>query len=84
MQFFVTFYFRKPIPLSENEGIYVQDCKTGKVKTVEGPQSYLLKETEALWEKELTPEVERMLKYAFKFTNKFVYFTFQCFVHDEF
>jgi len=53
---------RKPIPLSENEGIYVQDCKTGKVKTVHGPQSYLLKETEALWEKELSLEVERMLK----------------------
>lgn len=53
---------RKPIPLSENEGIYVQDCKTGKVKTVTGPQSYLLHETEVLWEKELSPEVERMLK----------------------
>jgi len=53
---------RKPIALSENEGIYVQDCKTGKVKTVTGPQSYLLKETEALWEKELSIEVERMLK----------------------
>jgi len=53
---------RKPIALSKNEGIYIQDQKTGQVKTVHGPQSYLLNENEKLWQKELTMEVERLLK----------------------
>lgn len=51
---------RKSIPLDENEGIYVRDIKTGKVRTVAG-QTYLLKAHEELWEKELPQEVESLL-----------------------
>lgn len=52
---------RAPIALGKNEGIYVQNQKTGKVRTVVGPKSYLLDENEALWEKEVTPVLEKML-----------------------
>jgi len=52
---------RSPIPLGKNEGVYVQNKKTGKVRTVIGPLSYLLNEHEALWEKEITPICEKML-----------------------
>jgi len=55
---------RAPIPLSKNEGIYVQNNKTGKVRTVCGPMSYLLTEHEVLWNKELSFEVERMLQHG--------------------
>jgi len=40
---------RKQIPLGENEGIYVRDCKTGEVKAIKG-KSYMLKAHEELWE----------------------------------
>ncbi|XP_052772249.1 major vault protein-like isoform X2 [Mya arenaria] len=53
---------RKQIPLSKNEGIYVQDTQSGKVRAVMGPQSYMLKAYEQLWAKELSPDVEEMLK----------------------
>ncbi|XP_065828200.1 major vault protein-like [Oscarella lobularis] len=52
----------KAIPLGENEGVYVQDTQTGAVIAVMGPQSYLLKEHEQLFEKKLPDDVEEMLR----------------------
>jgi major vault protein len=51
---------RRVIPLDENEGIYVRDIKTGRVRPVVG-ESYLLKSHEELWEKDLPPVVEELL-----------------------
>jgi len=51
---------RKSIPLDENEGIYVRDIKTGKVRDVSG-QTYLLKPNEELWKKDLPKIVEELL-----------------------
>jgi major vault protein len=51
---------RKAIPLDENEGIYVRDIKTGKVRAVTG-ESYMLKPNEELWKKELPKIVEDLL-----------------------
>ncbi|KAM4829160.1 major vault protein isoform 2-T2 [Thomomys bottae] len=51
---------RQAIPLDENEGIYVQDVKTGKVRAVIG-STYMLTQDEVLWEKELPPGVEELL-----------------------
>jgi len=51
---------RKAIPLDENEGIYVRDVSTGQVRAIVG-QSYMLKENEELWSKELPPEIEALL-----------------------
>eukprot|EP00300_Choanocystis_sp_HF-7_P012318 c17840_g2_i1.p1 GENE.c17840_g2_i1~~c17840_g2_i1.p1 ORF type:complete len:848 (+),score=234.53 c17840_g2_i1:27-2546(+) len=51
---------RKAIPLDENEGIYVRDTRTGKVRSVSG-QAYMLEPYEELWEKDLPPSVERLL-----------------------
>jgi len=48
------------IPLDENEGIYVRDLTTGKVRAVVG-ESYLLKANEELWEKQLPEAVEELL-----------------------
>ncbi|XP_065071195.1 major vault protein-like [Rhopilema esculentum] len=53
---------RRAIPLDKNEGIYVQDAKSGQIRTEMGPQSYLLTEDERLWKKELPNIVEIMLK----------------------
>lgn len=53
---------RKASPLAENEGLYVRDLWNGQVKLVKGPQTYMLKEYEELWEKDLQPEVERLLQ----------------------
>eukprot|EP00010_Vexillifera_abyssalis_P000342 CAMPEP_0201552430 /NCGR_PEP_ID=MMETSP0173_2-20130828/16305_1 /ASSEMBLY_ACC=CAM_ASM_000268 /TAXON_ID=218659 /ORGANISM="Vexillifera sp., Strain DIVA3 564/2" /LENGTH=830 /DNA_ID=CAMNT_0047962917 /DNA_START=37 /DNA_END=2529 /DNA_ORIENTATION=+ len=53
---------QKLIPLDENEGIYVRDLKTGQVSAIMGPQSYMLKENEELWEKHLPVVVESLLK----------------------
>lgn len=47
---------RQAMPLAENEGIYVRDLRNGDVKLIgsmAGSQSYLLKEYEQLWEKDL-------------------------------
>jgi len=52
---------RKAIALDENEGIYVRDRKTGKVRTVMG-ESYMLKPNEELWPKELPSYVELLLE----------------------
>eukprot|EP01103_Thecamoeba_quadrilineata_P012021 TRINITY_DN2_c0_g1_i1.p1 TRINITY_DN2_c0_g1~~TRINITY_DN2_c0_g1_i1.p1 ORF type:complete len:853 (+),score=229.43 TRINITY_DN2_c0_g1_i1:27-2585(+) len=51
---------RRVLPLDDNEGIYVRDLKTGKVRAVYG-QSYLLQPHEEMWEKELPPSVEELL-----------------------
>lgn len=51
---------RKAIPLDENEGIYVRDTKTGRVRSVCG-QTYMLNENEELWSKELPKAIEDLL-----------------------
>ncbi|XP_071389186.1 major vault protein, partial [Centroberyx affinis] len=51
---------RQAIPLDENEGIYVRDMKTGKVRAVIG-HTYMLTQDEELWEKELPQNVENLL-----------------------
>uniref|UniRef100_A0A8C2HBI2 Major vault protein n=1 Tax=Cyprinus carpio TaxID=7962 RepID=A0A8C2HBI2_CYPCA len=51
---------RNAIPLDENEGIYVRDIKTGKVRAVIG-QTYMLTQDEELWEKVLPANVETLL-----------------------
>jgi len=51
---------RRSIPLDANEGVYVRDIQTGKVRAVKG-QSYMLKSNEELWEKELPKAVEELL-----------------------
>ena len=56
------FITRKAIPLCKNEGVYVRDVQTGKVRAVMGPQSYLLTANEELWEKELSSQVDFLLK----------------------
>jgi len=52
---------RRAIPLDENEGIYVRDMKTGRVRAVTGAV-YMLSPYEELWEKELPPVVEDLLQ----------------------
>ncbi|XP_062919136.1 major vault protein isoform X2 [Mobula hypostoma] len=51
---------RQAIPLDQNEGIYVRDNKTGKVRAVIG-QTYMLTQDEELWAKVLPPTVEELL-----------------------
>jgi major vault protein len=53
---------RKAIPLDENEGIYVRDIKSGKVRAVIG-QTYMLNQDEEQWQKELPADVELLLGY---------------------
>jgi len=52
---------RKVIPLDENEGIYVRDLRSGRVRTVMGV-STMLTPYEVLWEKPLAPVVEELLQ----------------------
>jgi len=51
---------RTSIPLDENEGIYVRDITTGKVRTVIG-KCTMLKPTEELWPKDLPKAIEDLL-----------------------
>merc|ERR1712137_454595 len=51
---------RKAIPLSDNEGIYVRDITSGRVRSHIG-KSYMLKPNEELWEKTLPDTVENLL-----------------------
>ncbi|PAA74177.1 hypothetical protein BOX15_Mlig006291g3 [Macrostomum lignano] len=51
---------RTAIPLDVNEGIYVRDIKSGKVRCVSG-ETYMLSHDEELWEKHLPPAVETLL-----------------------
>lgn len=55
---------RKAIPLNENEGVYVRDIQSGQVRCVSGPQAYMLQANEELYEKELTPLVEDLLRWV--------------------
>ena len=48
------------MPLDENEGIYVRNIRTGKVRIVTGV-TYMLNQDEELWEKVLPPPVEALL-----------------------
>lgn len=52
---------RRAIPLDTTEGIYVRDIKTGRVRAEIG-KSYMLLPNEELWEKQLPPVVEDLLK----------------------
>ena len=52
--------FRKAIPLDANEGVYVRNIKTGKVRAVIGC-TYMFNQDEELWHKELPPVVEELL-----------------------
>lgn len=54
---------RSAIALDENEGIYVRDMKTGKVRAVCG-RTYMLTQDEELWKKELSPTVEALVTSA--------------------
>ncbi|XP_075302186.1 major vault protein isoform X2 [Opisthocomus hoazin] len=54
---------RRAVALADNEGIYVRDIRSGKVRVVTG-QTYMLTEAEELWEKELPPGVEVLLAEA--------------------
>ncbi|XP_024858908.1 major vault protein isoform X2 [Kryptolebias marmoratus] len=51
---------QRAIPLDENEGIYVRDIKSGKVRAVIG-HTYMLNQDEELWAKELPANVETLL-----------------------
>eukprot|EP01132_Coremiostelium_polycephalum_P010146 gene10146-12446_t len=51
---------RKRIPLDVNEGIYVRDIKTGKVRSVVG-SSYMLLPNEERWSKPLPTVVDDLL-----------------------
>ncbi|XP_013772610.1 major vault protein-like [Limulus polyphemus] len=51
---------RYSIPLDENEGIYVRNIKTGRVRAVCG-ETYMLNQDEELWPKELPSVVEDLL-----------------------
>ncbi|XP_064383731.1 major vault protein-like [Halichondria panicea] len=55
---------RKTIPLNENEGVYVRDIQSGQVRCVHGPQAYMIQANEELYEKELTPLVEDLLRHG--------------------
>jgi len=52
---------RQMIPLDENEGVYVRDMSTGKIRAVIG-ESYMLKPNEELWAKPMSAEVEALLQ----------------------
>jgi major vault protein len=52
---------RKAFPLDENEGIYVRDIKTGRIRCVSG-KVYMLSPYEELWEKDLPQVVEDLLQ----------------------
>jgi major vault protein len=51
---------RRAIPLDKNEGVYVRDVKTGRVRAVTG-SVYMLNPYEELWEKDLPQIVEDLL-----------------------
>eukprot|EP01120_Amphizonella_sp_Union-15-10_P014442 TRINITY_DN699_c0_g1_i7.p1 TRINITY_DN699_c0_g1~~TRINITY_DN699_c0_g1_i7.p1 ORF type:complete len:851 (+),score=273.82 TRINITY_DN699_c0_g1_i7:49-2553(+) len=51
---------RRAIALDENEGIYVRDITSGRVRMVTG-RAYMLEPNEVLWEKNLPPVVDELL-----------------------
>lgn len=50
----------KAVALAETEGVYIRDVKTGRVRTEIGT-TYLLKENEEFWEKELPEHVIKLI-----------------------
>lgn len=52
---------RKAIALDKNEGRYVRNIRTGEIVLVRGPQAYMLKPYEELWQKPLPAVVEELL-----------------------
>jgi len=54
---------RNTIPLDRNEGIYIRDIKTGKVRAHIG-SSYMLQSNEEKWDKDLPSVVEEVLAAA--------------------
>jgi major vault protein len=53
---------RRTIPLSETEGIYVKNLRTGEIRSEMGVQCYLLKPYEELWAKPMTFEMAEILR----------------------
>lgn len=53
---------RKAHALNDNEGIYVRNIKTGKIRAVIG-QTYMLTEDEELWDKQLSADLEKTISY---------------------
>eukprot|EP00047_Mylnosiga_fluctuans_P004354 m.234036 g.234036 ORF g.234036 m.234036 type:complete len:863 (+) comp12604_c0_seq1:42-2630(+) len=53
---------RNAIVLKDNEGIYVRSVRTGHVRAVMGPLSYVLAADEELWVKTMTPLAAAVLK----------------------
>ena len=51
---------RKAIPMDANEGIYVRDIKSGKVRAICG-STYMPTQDVELWAKELPPGMEGLL-----------------------
>jgi major vault protein len=51
---------RRVIPLDVNEGIYVRDVKTGRVRAVIG-ESYMLRSDEERWPKDIPTVVQELL-----------------------
>ena len=51
---------RQAIPLDDNEGIYVRNIQSGEVRVVSG-ESYMIRENEELWAKELPAGVDELL-----------------------
>jgi len=60
---------RRCIPLDKNEGIYVKNLDTGEVRSEIG-KTYLIKENEILWSKEVSPLVEAVLQKQSKSSSK--------------
>ncbi|CBY25003.1 unnamed protein product [Oikopleura dioica] len=50
----------KAVALAETEGVYIRDVKTGRVRSEIGT-TYLLKENEEFWEKELPEHVTKLI-----------------------
>ena len=53
--------YKKAIPLGDNEGIYVQDRITSKMRSVSG-STYMLTQNEELWAKTQSPTLEKLLR----------------------
>lgn len=54
---------RKAMPLDENEGVYIRNVKTGKVRAVIG-ETYINNQDEELYCKELPEQIEKLLAAA--------------------
>jgi major vault protein len=55
---------RKSLPLSENQGVYIQNNDTGVVRLERGPADIFLEHNESFWNKKLTREEEQALGLA--------------------